>query len=179
MSMDPFFDELRHRLPDVDIVALPPDAAPRTVDPADATVRTDASVADVRAALVAAWPRLCVGLPRPRTAELSWQAGMAAGTVVARLRAVAHDPSGPLARLATLTSSSPGLDTATALRQHGDTAVLRQPVGPDGVRVVIIAQDVGATWTVQADGPPVDLGTLADTWRRTPPRELPWEDPPR
>jgi hypothetical protein len=90
---DPFFEAVRRRHPDVDIVLLPPDAP--SAEPVGALV-DDATVGEETARLT----RLAASLwrvaaeSREGTPEATLSPGLLPGTVQPRIRVVRHDPDG-------------------------------------------------------------------------------------
>lgn len=181
MNADPFFDELRSRLPDVDLVVLPAETAtpPEPVGPDEAAARAESAVAFLRGVLAAFWGRVSGDLPAPQASDLIWLAGPVPGYVAPRLRAVVLEPGGPLARLDAVARTLQGADRPASVRRHADTAVLTTVLATEGVRMSVIAQESTGRWTVQADGPPVPLGSLGASVRRDPPRVIEWGDPRR
>jgi hypothetical protein len=181
MNTDPFFDELRSRLPGVDLVALPPElpVPAEPVDSNEAAARAESAVAFLRGVVASFCSRVSGDLPSPQTSDLTWLAGPIPGLVAPRLRAAVLEPAGPLARLDALARSLQGADRPASVRRHADTAVLTTVLATEGVRMSVIAQESTGRWTVLADGPPVTLGSLGATVRRDPPRAIDWGDLPR
>ncbi|GEN80901.1 hypothetical protein [Actinotalea fermentans] len=136
MTSDPFFDELRRRLPGVRIVVLPggPDgtSAPEPpqpvpdVDLATAATRASRARADALALLRDVWPTASAGAAPPQTVQYAWQPDPGAGEIVAsvtaRLVGLVHDVR------ATLLPVAETLDAA-------GWQVVARPVGHAGARL--------------------------------------------
>lgn len=136
MTSDPFFAELRRRLPDVRIVVLPggpeavsePEAPPPLpdVDRATAEARASHARACALALLRDVWPVASGGSAPPPRVQYAWQPDPGAGEIVAsvttRLEGPVPDARGPLTTV------------AEALDRAGWHVVAR-PVGQAGARL--------------------------------------------
>ena len=90
---DPFFEAVRRRHPDVDIVLLPPDEPPTLpVGPPVDDTAVDEALIRVSALAGSLW-RVVPESPEP-SPEASVAAGPAVGTVQPRVRLVRHDADG-------------------------------------------------------------------------------------
>ncbi len=136
MTSDPFFDELRRRLPGVRIVVLPggtdvaaaaePRTPPADVDLATAAARASRARAAALALLRDVWPSASAGSAPPTTVQHAWQPDPGTGEVVASVtaRVVGAIPD--------VRGSLTGV--ADALDGAGWQVVARR-VGPGGARL--------------------------------------------
>ena len=90
---DPFFEAVRRRHPDVDIVLLPPDEPPAVpVGPHADDAAVDEALARVAALAASLW-RVVPESPEPAP-QATLASGPAVGTVQPRVRVISHDADG-------------------------------------------------------------------------------------
>ncbi len=184
MTLDPFFDEFRRRLPDVRVVLLPPDgpdpAPPEAVAPDDAAQRvTDASrlAGDL---LVAGWPALSGGREHPDVVTYDWAPGDEPGVVLVRAKARVEGAAAQAAQDATAELRVVGdrleADGWSVSVRVGSDGAARVLGVRDGVRVEAVGWGPAGPWDVVV-GVPARVGDRGPALRATGARTAAWGEP--
>jgi hypothetical protein len=157
---DPFWDEVRRLLPDVDVVLLPPEVAtaPAVESRFVASIRARRARDEVQAVLAAAWTRLAAEVPAPATARRTWRAVEPHGGAV-RVELTARHPGRPSAGARELLAAARAVVEAAGgvvdERRWADADGLRLVTGLDGCGVELYAVLTPPALTLTVIGPPI------------------------
>jgi hypothetical protein len=131
---DAFWAEVRRRLPDADIVLLPPEAPDPPPATADsrlvATIRARQIREAAHATLAAAWSRLATTVPRPATVRRIWRS-LEPGPRVVRLEVVARYDGQPDPGVAAVLTAA-----RATVEAGGGTVDEQRWASADGLRLV-------------------------------------------
>lgn len=181
MSLDPFYDELHQRLPEVRVILLPPETPNptepvETLTPEEAARRATSGRTTARDNLASLWAVASAGRPQPPQVRHAWDAGNEPGVVIAQAQA-RHEGSVGDVR-GDLTS------VRERLAEEG-WAVTTHPVGKNGTRLAatrgetrldVVVWGSDGPWDVTV-GVPAPVGDQATTLRAGGTVTTPWNAP--